>query len=160
MPLTAVGTPEAVVKARSWPLPKLVVSNLPSESVTQASGDGPPELNGDPASVVRTPLPAFTPDTLQGTWDTIILATKAHHTAAFMAANMSAIMDDTDKVRHFYDEGVALGLAVVPPDVNASNYRFEPVDGEHIRYGLGGIKGTGRPAIEASPRSWRPRASI
>ena len=35
-----------------------------------------------PIEAFTTPLPAFTPDTLHGTWDTIILATKAHHTAA------------------------------------------------------------------------------
>ncbi len=74
---------------------------------------------------------------------------KAHHPAAFMAANLSLVMNDTDKVRHFRDDAVALGLAVLPPDVNASNYRFEPVDAKTIRYGLGGIKGTGRAAIEA-----------
>ena len=34
-----------------------------------------------PIAEFSTPLPAFTPDTLHGTWDTIILATKAHHTA-------------------------------------------------------------------------------
>jgi DNA polymerase-3 subunit alpha len=74
---------------------------------------------------------------------------KAHHPAAFIAANLSLVMDDTDKVRHFYDEGIALGLAIVPPDVNASGYRFEPIDAKRIRYGLGAIKGTGRSAIEA-----------
>jgi DNA polymerase-3 subunit alpha len=74
---------------------------------------------------------------------------KAHHTAAFMAANLSAVMDDTDKVRTLYDDAVAQGLAILPPDVNASNYRFEPVDGTQIRYGLGGVKGTGQQAIEA-----------
>ena len=55
---------------------------------------------------------------------------KAHHPAAFMAANLSLVMDDTDKVRHFRDDAMALGLTVLPPDVNASNYRFEPVDDE------------------------------
>jgi DNA polymerase-3 subunit alpha len=74
---------------------------------------------------------------------------KAHHPAAFIAANLSHVMDDTDKVRHFHDEAKAIGLAVLPPDVNASNYRFEPVDEKRIRYGLGGIKGTGQSAIEA-----------
>jgi 2-dehydropantoate 2-reductase len=34
-----------------------------------------------PIAAFTTPLPAFTPDTLQGAWDTIILATKAQHTA-------------------------------------------------------------------------------
>jgi DNA polymerase III subunit alpha len=74
---------------------------------------------------------------------------KAHHPAAFMAANLSLVMDDTDKVKSFYDDAVAQGLAVLPPDVNASRYRFEPVDVRSIRYGLGGIKGTGEAAIEA-----------
>src|SRR5262249_57170034 len=74
---------------------------------------------------------------------------KAHHPAAFIAANLSLVMDDTDKVRHFYDEGVALGLAILPPDVNASNYRFEPFDARRVRYGLGGIRGTGQAAVEA-----------
>jgi 2-dehydropantoate 2-reductase len=39
-----------------------------------------------PIATFTTPLPAFTPDTLHGTWDTVILATKAHHTAAAVRA--------------------------------------------------------------------------
>ncbi len=74
---------------------------------------------------------------------------KAHYAAAFMAANLSLVMDDTDKVRQFRDDALTQGLAVLPPDVNASNYRFEPVDAKRIRYGLGGVKGTGEQAIEA-----------
>jgi DNA polymerase-3 subunit alpha len=66
-----------------------------------------------------------------------------------MAANLSLVMDDTDKVRALYDDTVANSLVILPPDVNVSNYRFEPVDRGHIRYGLGGIKGTGEQAIEA-----------
>jgi DNA polymerase-3 subunit alpha len=74
---------------------------------------------------------------------------KAHHAAAFMAANLSLVMDDTDKVKSLYDDAVAQGLAMLPPDINASPYRFEPVDARSIRYGLGGIKGTGEAAINA-----------
>src|SRR5919198_2813134 len=37
---------------------------------------------------------------------------KAHHRAAFLAANLSAVMDDTDKVRQFYEDGVANGLKI------------------------------------------------
>src|SRR5690349_6219141 len=74
---------------------------------------------------------------------------KAHHPAAFMAANLSLVMDDTDKVKVFYDDAVAQGLTVLPPDVNTSGYRFRPVDGRSIRYGLGGVKGTGEAAINA-----------
>ncbi|HLX24061.1 MAG TPA: DNA polymerase III subunit alpha, partial [Usitatibacter sp.] len=71
---------------------------------------------------------------------------KAHYPAAFMAANMSLLMDDTDKVQVLYDDAVKNGLAIEPPDINTSTYRFEPVDAKRIRYGLGGVKGTGQGA--------------
>jgi DNA polymerase-3 subunit alpha len=74
---------------------------------------------------------------------------KAHHAAAFMAANLSAMMDDTDKVRHYYDDCIANGLAILPPDINASDYRFVPVDRNTVRYGLGAIRGTGESAIRS-----------
>jgi DNA polymerase-3 subunit alpha len=73
---------------------------------------------------------------------------KAHQPAAFMAANLSAVMDDTDKVKELIEDCKALQLKIVPPDVNASNWRFEPVDTRTVRYGLGGVKGTGQGAIE------------
>ena len=41
---------------------------------------------------------------------------KAHHAAAFMAANLSLVMGDTDKVRMFRDDALANGLTVLPPD--------------------------------------------
>ena len=74
---------------------------------------------------------------------------KAHHPAAFMAANLSLVMDDTDKVRALYADSLDQGLAILPPDVNSSAYRFEPVDAKQVRYGLGGVKGTGQQAIES-----------
>jgi DNA polymerase-3 subunit alpha len=84
---------------------------------------------------------------------------KAHHPAAFMAANMSADMDNTDKVQLLVDDALANGLTVLPPDIHASEYRFVPVAPDAsaaaapgqaqgvIRYGLGAIKGTGEAAI-------------
>ena len=66
-----------------------------------------------------------------------------------MAANLSAVMDDTDKLRQFRDDAVANGLAVLPPDINASAYRFVPVDLKTVRSGLGGVRGTGRAAIDS-----------
>ncbi len=84
---------------------------------------------------------------------------KAHHTAAFMAANMSLAMDDTDKVKILIEDAVSVcNLKILPPDINLSDYRFVP-DGEppsktgkpvnKIRYGLGAVKGSGQNAIEA-----------
>ncbi|MBP5987004.1 MAG: DNA polymerase III subunit alpha [Azonexus sp.] len=72
---------------------------------------------------------------------------KAHHCAAFMAATMSSDMDNTDSVKIFYEDTIANKVKVLGPDVNASNYRFEPVDRGTIRYGLGAVKGTGEQAV-------------
>jgi len=74
---------------------------------------------------------------------------KAHHPAAFMAANLSALMDDTDKVHQLYEDAQSNGLQMLPPDINASQYRFVPVSKLAIRYGLGAIKGTGQSAIDS-----------
>jgi len=73
---------------------------------------------------------------------------KAHHLAAFMAANLSAVMGDTDKVQVFYDDAREHGLEILPPDINASEYRFVPLDAKRVRYGLGAVKGTGEQAIQ------------
>jgi DNA polymerase-3 subunit alpha len=74
---------------------------------------------------------------------------KSHHASAFMAANMSAVMDDTDKLRQFRDDAVANRLAILPPDINTSGYRCVPVDLKTVRYGLGAVRGTGRSAIDS-----------
>jgi DNA polymerase-3 subunit alpha len=66
-----------------------------------------------------------------------------------MAANLSAVLDDTDKVHQFYEDALANGLKVLAPDVNSGEYRFVPVDARTIRYGLGAVKGTGESAIAA-----------
>ncbi len=72
---------------------------------------------------------------------------KAHYCAEFMAACLSADMDDTDKVHIFIEDSIANGLTILPPDINLSSYRFVPVDNKTIRYGLGAVKGTGESAI-------------
>ncbi|AOH37286.1 DNA polymerase III subunit alpha [Luteimonas sp. JM171] len=74
---------------------------------------------------------------------------KTHYPAEFMAAVLSSDMDNTDKVVGFLDEARALGLTVLPPDVNASSFMFEAIDPQTIRYGLGAVKGVGRGACEA-----------
>ncbi|MDR4125978.1 DNA polymerase III subunit alpha [Yanghanlia caeni] len=82
---------------------------------------------------------------------------KHYHPAEFLAATLSSDMDDTDKVQIFWKDAVANGVTVLPPDINASAYRFEPVEDEctargepprSIRYGLGAVKGTGQAAVE------------
>jgi len=74
---------------------------------------------------------------------------KAHHPAAFMAAVLSSDMDRTDKVVTLIDECARMGLAVEPPDVNASQFMFTVSGARAIRYGLGAIKGVGQAAVES-----------
>jgi DNA polymerase-3 subunit alpha len=78
---------------------------------------------------------------------------KAHFPSEFMAANLSAVMDDTDKAHSIYADALANGLKVLAPDINGGAYRFEPVDETSIRYGLGAVKGTGESAIGAIVRA-------
>jgi DNA polymerase-3 subunit alpha len=73
---------------------------------------------------------------------------KAHHPAAFLAATMSADMNNTDSVHIFYDDCAQNNVEVLPPDINQSGFRFQPVNDQQILYGLGAVKGTGWAAIE------------
>jgi DNA polymerase-3 subunit alpha len=72
---------------------------------------------------------------------------KAHYPAAFMAAVLSADMDNTDKVVFLIDECRDMKLNVLAPDVNHSKIKFTVEDGNTIRYGLGAIKGVGEAAL-------------
>jgi DNA polymerase-3 subunit alpha len=74
---------------------------------------------------------------------------KAHYPAEFMAATISSDMDNTDKVVTFLDESRAIGITVLPPDVNASEFMFVATEPKTIQYGLGAIKGVGQGACEA-----------
>ncbi|AKS41990.1 DNA polymerase III subunit alpha [Wenzhouxiangella marina] len=72
---------------------------------------------------------------------------KAHYPAEFMAAVLSADLDKTDKIANLIEDCRAMGLDILPPDINASVYRFKVENGA-IRYGLGAIKGVGAGAVE------------
>jgi DNA polymerase-3 subunit alpha len=74
---------------------------------------------------------------------------KAHYPAEFMAALLSSAIGDTKKVVPYIAECRALGIEVVPPDVNESGWHFTVVDEQRIRFGLGAIKNVGRGAIDA-----------
>jgi len=73
---------------------------------------------------------------------------KAHYPAAFMAAVLSADMDNTDKVVTLIDECLTMELKVNPPNVNECQFPFAAHDDKTIIYGLGAIKGVGEAAIE------------
>lgn len=73
---------------------------------------------------------------------------KAHYPSEFMAAVLSADMDNTDKVDELIHECRDLGIELLPPNINQSNYAFAADEEENIRYGLGAIKGVGHNAID------------
>lgn len=73
---------------------------------------------------------------------------KTHYPAAFMAAVLSADMDNTDKVVHMLNECQHMRLTITKPSINQSIYRFYVKDQETIIYGLGAIKGIGEAAVE------------
>jgi len=74
---------------------------------------------------------------------------KAHYPAGFMAAVMSADMDNTDKIVILVDDCRHMKLRIVPPDVSVSQYKFTVDESGAIVYGLGAIKGLGEGPIEA-----------
>jgi DNA polymerase III subunit alpha len=73
---------------------------------------------------------------------------KVHYPRHFMAALMTSEMDKTDNVVKFITEASAMGIKLLPPDINESNYSFTVV-GPNIRFGLGAVKGVGSGAIES-----------
>ncbi|WP_158970766.1 DNA polymerase III subunit alpha [Paraglaciecola sp. L3A3] len=74
---------------------------------------------------------------------------KTHYPAEFMAAVMSADMDNTDKIVTLVDECSRMNLTILPPDVNAGSHKFTVDEEERIVYGIGAIKGVGEGPIEA-----------
>lgn len=74
---------------------------------------------------------------------------KVHYPAEFMAAVMSADMDNTDKIVTLVDECNRMTLKILPPDLNIGRYKFTVDAQGQIVYGIGAIKGVGEGPIEA-----------
>jgi len=73
---------------------------------------------------------------------------KEHYPSEFMAAVLSADMDNTDKVVVLIEECRDMRLRLAPPDINQSEFRFTVRGAGEIVYGLGAIKGVGENAID------------
>ncbi len=79
-------------------------------------------------------------------WQTAYL--KVHHTACFTAGNLCLVMDQGEKMRALVEDARAMGITVLQPDVNASQWFFTVPNEKTIRFGLGAIKGVGQHIIE------------
>ena len=77
---------------------------------------------------------------------------KAHYPVDFMAALLTSETGNTAKVVKYINECREMGITILPPDVNHSDWSFTP-DGEAIRFGLGAVKNLGQSAVEAIGRA-------
>ncbi|MGI6087061.1 MAG: DNA polymerase III subunit alpha [Kiritimatiellia bacterium] len=73
---------------------------------------------------------------------------KANYPAAFMAALISGEIGNADKLPVYINEARAMGIEILPPDVNQSQVRFMPGE-KTIRFGLAGVKNVGEGVSEA-----------
>ncbi len=73
---------------------------------------------------------------------------KTHYPAEFMAAVLSADMQNTDKVVTLIDECHELKLPMSPPDVNRGKFSFTVSEQNEVIYGLGAIKGLGEGPVD------------
>ena len=86
---------------------------------------------------------------------------KCHYPSEFMAALLTSVLDNTDKVIEYSGECARLGIKVLPPDVNISNGGFTADNGK-IRFGLNAVKNVGRNLIErvVEERKEKPYSSL
>ena len=77
---------------------------------------------------------------------------KAHYPVDFMAALLTSETGNTAKVVKYINECREMGITVLSPDVNHSDWSFTP-DGQAIRFGLGAVKNLGQAAVEAIARA-------
>lgn len=73
---------------------------------------------------------------------------KTHYPVEFMAALMTSVIDNSDKVAGYIYTCKQMGIKILPPDVNESEEGFS-VDNGAIRFGLNAVKALGRPTIHA-----------
>ncbi|MGM0472465.1 MAG: DNA polymerase III subunit alpha, partial [Bacillota bacterium] len=72
---------------------------------------------------------------------------KTYYPVEYMAALLSSVMGNSDKVARYIEECERMGIEVLPPDVNESRVRFTVVE-DRIRFGLAAVKHVGSKAIE------------
>lgn len=74
---------------------------------------------------------------------------KANYPVEFMCAILNSELNNTDKVVEYVKECEAMGIRVLPPDINESFKEFHVVDNQTIRFGLLAVKNVGSSAIDA-----------
>jgi DNA polymerase-3 subunit alpha len=73
---------------------------------------------------------------------------KCHYPLEFMNASLNSEINNTNRLWILIREARRMGLAILPPDINAGDFEFKK-EGEGIRYGLGALKNLGRPIVQS-----------
>ncbi|WP_027346219.1 DNA polymerase III subunit alpha [Hamadaea tsunoensis] len=84
---------------------------------------------------------------------------KANYPAEYMAALLTSVGDDKDKMAVYLAECKRMGIQVMLPDVNSSIGQFAPVDGD-IRFGLTAVRNVGANVVEAIIRAREEKGSF
>ncbi len=73
---------------------------------------------------------------------------KANYPSEYMAALLTSVKDDKEKSAVYLNECRKMGIKVLPPDVNDSDFDFTP-HGTDIRFGLSAIRNVGANVVES-----------
>lgn len=74
---------------------------------------------------------------------------KSHYPVEFMKASLDADINTSEKLIPFIHACREMGIDILPPDINESNTNFTIIDDKTIRFGLLGLKGVGKVAVDA-----------
>lgn len=72
---------------------------------------------------------------------------KLYHPAEFIVANLNSVLGKAEEIQVYLNEARALGLKVLPANVNTSSYQFT-LEGKDVRVGLMGLKNLGKVSQE------------
>ncbi|MGA1479968.1 MAG: DNA polymerase III subunit alpha, partial [Candidatus Nanopelagicales bacterium] len=73
---------------------------------------------------------------------------KANYPQEYMAALLTSVKDDKDKSAVYLNECRRMGIKVLPPDVNDSDFDFTP-RGSDIRFGLSAVRNVGANVVDS-----------
>lgn len=79
-------------------------------------------------------------------WQTAYM--KVHHSAAFFAGNLCLVMDQAEKTHALVDDAREMGIRILVPDINISEWFYTVPDEKSVRFGLGSIKGVSQQIVE------------
>ena len=73
---------------------------------------------------------------------------KCHYPSFFMCAMLNSYMGHADKLAEILGQCRKMKIKILPPSINGGGFEFTPTKDGRIIFGLGGIKGIGRAAVE------------